>query len=187
MRWSPMRAASSVTLAAAAGIALGCATSSVPDAGAASVSAAPAAQDAANGADEAAVVRSGREGWRLGVWELDLVALDREPRGTTFRLLDLKILKLLEIGGGDDYYSFALLETPGVIEPITVRRDGVTEELRLVDVQALALLRRTRDSSTEAETRVVKPPVLRSLYGTTQDGADQSVEYLFVFRQEVER
>lgn len=125
--------------------------------------------------------------WRLGFWELDLLALDLEPRGTTFRLLDLRILKLLEVGAGDDYYSFALLETPGVIEPLTVRRDGAEEELRLVDVQALALLRRTKESARREETRVVKPPLLRALYGHRLDGPDESREYLFLFRQEVER
>jgi hypothetical protein len=175
-------------LALLAALALGCATSGAP--GPADVAADPAPGSDTVGEEgvstaDATVARS--RTWRLGAWVIDLVALDVEPRGTTFRLLDLKILKLLEVGRGDDYYSFALLETPGVMEPVTVRRDGPTQELRLLDVQVLALLRRTRESATQEETRVVKPPILRSLYGHQLDGTEEQVEYLFVFRQEVER
>lgn len=172
-------------------VALGCATPGPDGAVQSAGSEEPATESTAESASEASEVveiapRS--RTYRIGVWKLDLMALDRLPDRTVFRLLDLRIFKLLEAGGGsDDFHSFALLEAPGVLELFTTRRDGAERELRLLDVQVLALLRDTHQSSRELETHVVKLPVLGSLYGHEVQGSTELWQYLFLGRREVER
>jgi hypothetical protein len=126
---------------------------------------------------------------RLGVWELDLFALDLEPRGTTVRMLDFKILKILEIGAGDDYHSVSLVEMPDLLNIITTRHEGPTSEHRLVDVQmlALAVLRLVRTSAREMETHLIKIPLLGSLYGHEKDGDKETHKILFLLRRDKEQ
>jgi len=170
---------------------LGCATAgpdgSAPSAGADGASPATGSQATAGDAETVEIAPRSRT-YRIGVWKLDLVAVDRMPQRTVFRLLDLRIFKLLEIGSGsDDFYSYSVLEAPGVLELFTARRDGAQRELRILDVQALALLRDTHESSRELATHVVKLPILGSLYGHEIEGSTEQWQYLFLGRRQVER
>ena len=133
--------------------------------------------------------RMDKQTFRLGIWEFDLLALDLEPRGTTFRMLDFKILKLLEIGAGADYHSFSLVEMPDLLNLITTRHEGSTSEHRLVDLQMLALsaLRLDEESARESETHVLKVPVVGSLYGHEVDGSEESYKALYLIRWDGER
>lgn len=126
--------------------------------------------------------------YRLGFWEFDLVALDVEPRGTTFRLLDLRIFRALEIGSGPDYHSFAIGEIPPLVTVFSTRHEEDTGELKLADVQAfaVALVRHVRESESEFETHFLKLPVLGSLFGRERDDVVESQHFLYVFRREVE-
>jgi hypothetical protein len=132
---------------------------------------------------------TGLRTFRLGFWEIDLLALDREPRGTTFRFLDFKILKALEIGSGADYHSFSLVEMPDLLNIVTTRHEGPVSEHRFVDLQALALaaMRLVKKSEREAETQVLKIPLLGSLYGHEIDGATEEHTVLYLYRRENER
>jgi hypothetical protein len=194
-------------------LALGCSTARPP-----ATEAAPAVSAAAaEGADAAAQTGSSGEEWvdgksqtsdggdaaadgaagrkpadyrtyRLGFWELDLVALDVEPRGTTFRLLDLRIFRALEIGHGPDYHSFALAEIPPLVTVFSTRHEEDTGEFKLADVQALALavVRHTRDDESEFETHFLKVPVLGSFFGREREDVVEEQHILYVFRREVE-
>jgi hypothetical protein len=172
----------SVLLAAAVlSVALGCATGT-----------APVADAQANAGDaETTLEKQPRtpRTYRLGIWEFDLLALDLEPRGTTFRMLDFKILKLLEIGGGEDYHSVSLVEMPVLLNVLTTRHEGPVHEHRLVDVQALALAmgRYVKESARELETHLLKIPVVGSLYGYETDGAEKKHTVLYLVRWETER
>ena len=163
-----------------AGAALGCANGMAPLA-----AVADAAPPVAVAAPEPEEYRT----FRLGFWEVDLFALDFEPRGTTFRLLDLKILKVLEIGSGPDYHSFSLVEMPVLLNVITTRHEGPVQEHRFADVQALAFapVRVLRESEDSAETHFLKVPILGSAYSRTIDGPTEHQTYLYLFRREMER
>jgi hypothetical protein len=126
--------------------------------------------------------------FRLGFWEFDLMALDLEPRGTTFRLLDLRIFRLLEVGSGPDYHSFALGEIPPLVTLFSTRHEEETGEFKIVDVEALALalVRHTRDSESEFQTHFLKLPVLGSTFAREQEDGLEKQHILYVFRREVE-
>jgi hypothetical protein len=127
--------------------------------------------------------------FRIGFWELDLLALDVEPRGTTFRLLDFRILRLLEIGSGPEYHSFSMLEVPPLLNVFTTRRDGIERELRIVDIQAVAtaVTRHLREAEDVYETHFFKLPVIGSLFSRQRDDGTEHQTYLYLFRREVER
>jgi hypothetical protein len=127
--------------------------------------------------------------FKLAIWEFDFLALDLEPRGTTFRAMDFKIFKVLEIGGGPDYHSFSLVEFPDLLNVLTTRHEGPTYEHRLADVQALALavLRLDKESARESETHLLKIPVAGSFYGHEVDGAEEKHKVLYVFGWDTER
>jgi hypothetical protein len=126
--------------------------------------------------------------YRLGFWEFDLVALDLEPRGTTFRLLDLRIFRALEIGSGPDYHSFAIGEIPPLVTVFSTRHEEDTGELKLADVQAfaVALVRHVRGSESEVESHFLKLPVLGSFFGREREDVVERQHFLYVFRREVE-
>jgi hypothetical protein len=170
-------------MAAAMSAALACAAASAPEI------AAQASEASSQPAPEAE--RAGPRTFRIGVWELDLLALDLEPSGTTFRMLDFKILKVLEIGRGADYHSFSLVEIPDLLHVISTRREGSTSEHRFVDLKALELaaLRvvRTHSSAEESETHLLKIPLLGSLYGHEIDGESERHKVLYLGRWETER
>ena len=137
--------------------------------------------------------------FRIGFWVFDLFAVDVEPKGTTFRMLDFRIFKLLEIGSGEKYHSFSLVELPYLLNLATTRSDGLTYEHRLLDVQAvdLAIARHRKASPKDAETHVLKIPIVGSAYGrdvqVTQPDDESPEEIreremvLYVFRHEVDR
>jgi hypothetical protein len=129
---------------------------------------------------------------RIGFWEIDLAAIDHEPRGTTYRIFDLKILRLLEFGQGSqgsDYHSFGFLEMPGLLSLFASREDDPSSELRVLDLQALdfALFRRTSEEG-EGGTHVLRFPIIGSLYGVETDDEDPEIEhqtYGYLFRRKV--
>lgn len=175
MRWI-------LALGAAALLASGCATGTAPGDVTASVAA-----PTPIGTPAKPTPRS--RTFRLGFWELDLLALDLEPRGTTVRLVDLRIVKVLEVGAGKDYHSFSVAELPGLFNALTTRHEGRTHEHRLVDVQALAAAagRSVRESESKAEHHFLKVPVLGSFYGHEMDGGADDKTFLYLFRYETER
>lgn len=130
--------------------------------------------------------------YRIGFWEIDLFALDFEPRGTTFRMFDFKIFKLLEVGQGPDYQAFSFVEMPGLLNVVSSRHEEATGELRLFDVQALelALVRQTQDTETGGQTHFFKLPALGSLVSLQTDDSEPKLEhqnYLFMVHRDVER
>jgi hypothetical protein len=131
-----------------------------------------------------------RQSHRLGLWEFDLLALDREPRGTTFRMLDFKILKVLEIGRGAKYHSFSFIEIPELLNLVTTRREGPDAEHRFADVQALSLavMRMVEENASppESELHLLKIPVVGSLYGQEVSGAAEMHRLLYLFSWETE-
>jgi hypothetical protein len=126
--------------------------------------------------------------YRLGFWEFDLMAVDLEPRGTTFRLLDLAIFKLLEVGSGPDYHAFSLVEIPPLVSLFSTRHEEDTGELKLLDVQAfgLALVRHERESETDFATHFLKLPVLGSTFAREHEEGLEKQHVLYVFRRELE-
>jgi hypothetical protein len=166
--------------ALAMSVALGCATGSGSD---------PAAHEvevsSPTGPEKP---RTESHTFRIGFWELDFLALDLEPRGATFRIFDIKILKLLEIGWGADYHSFSVVEFPYLLNVLTTRHEGPTYEHRLADVQALALavLRVGKASPRESEAHLLKVPVVGSLYGHEADGPEETYKVLYVFAWDTE-
>lgn len=169
-------------VAAVLSVALGCATSGTPD-----VAAQP--PPAAERHAELERPRTEPLTLRLGFWEIDFLALDLEPRGTTFRLLDFKILKVLEVGWGADYHSVSLVEMPDLLNGLTTRHEGPSYEHRLADVQMLALapLRVVKTSARESEAHLLKVPVVGSLFGREIDGSEKKYGVLYLFRWETER
>lgn len=160
-----------LSLAAAAALALGCATTSQPG----------------GSAGAGGQVRS--QTLRIGFWELDLVALDQEPRGTTFRLLDLKVFRLLEVGRGKEYHSFRFLEVPPLFHLGVSRREGAEQELRILDVDGLAtaLVRFNGQSERSSNLQVLKLPLIGSAYGREMGGGVENHTYGYVIRRQVER
>jgi hypothetical protein len=134
----------------------------------------------------------GVESRRIGFWEVDLAAVDYEPRGTTYRIFDLKILRLLEFGQGSegsDYQSLGFLEMPGLLSLFANRRDDSSSELRVLDLQALdfAIFRQTRDEG-EGGTHFLKLPIIGSLWSVETDEEDPEIEhhtYGYLFRRKV--
>jgi hypothetical protein len=163
-------------LAVVVALALGCSTTKPP------VEDSPVAEEAAV-EERAAEPHT----YRLGFWEIDLVALDTAPNRTTFRLLDFYIFKLLEIGSGEQYHSFSLVEMPVLLNVLTTRRDFETYEHRFADLQALAFAvgRATRESSRKSELHFLKLPIIGSLYGRDVDGEEEELTILYVIRREV--
>jgi hypothetical protein len=149
----------------------------------------PVEGTAAAGAPAAKEANSEPRTHRLGFWEIDLLAVDTAANRTTFRLLDFRIFKLLEIGSGEQYHSFSLVEMPVLLNILTTRRDGVTYEGRFIDVQAiaLALARATRESTRKSETHFLKLPVIGSLYGREVDGGEEQLTFLYLIRREANR
>ncbi len=130
--------------------------------------------------------------YRIGIGDLDLFALDYEERGTTFRLFDLKVFRLLEVGSGPEYKAFGLMEVPGLLNVASSRQEEDTGEIRFFDVQALelALVRQQQDSATEGQTHFMKFPGVGSLVSLQTDESEPTLEhhnYFFVLRRDVER
>jgi hypothetical protein len=186
-----------LALGAALALALGCATSplarptaSAPagETGEDETAGAAAVGAAAETEPEPKPAEPSRDTFRIGFWELDLFALDFEPKGVTARLFDIRFLRLLEIGSGDDYHSVAFLEMPGLLHTFTTRREGIRHEQRLADVEAFAVapLRYTRDNEEEAQLHVMKLPVLGSLVGFETEPGVEHQTYLYLLRRDVE-
>lgn len=130
--------------------------------------------------------------FRIGFWEIDFLALDHEPRGTTFRFLDFKIFRFLEVGQGPDYQAFSLFEMPQLLNLFTTRREGDTRELRVLDVQAisLAMARQTQESQNASSSELLKLPVLGSVFAVETAEEQPTIErqtYLFLLRRDVPR
>lgn len=136
---------------------------------------------------------------RLGFWVFDFLALDLEPDRTSFRMLDFKIIKLLEVGSGPNHHTFSLLEIPHLFSFAKTQSEGPTYEHRLLDLEAieLAVIRHRKSSPSDSETHFLKVPVLGSAYGqevrVTQVDEESPEEIserqmvLYVLRHEVER
>lgn len=152
----------------------GCATGSTP---------VEAKVGVASSAPPVSTHRTDSRTFRIGIWEFDLLALDLEPRGATVRMLDLKIFKGLEVGGGSDYHSVSLVEIPDLLNVFTTRHEGPTYEHRFGDLQALALaaLRFDKESERESEAHVLKIPVAGSFYSHEVDGTEDKHSLLYVF------
>lgn len=135
---------------------------------------------------------TGPGGFRIGFWEFDLLAVDREERGTTFRFMDFKIFKLFEVGQGESYRTFSFLEMPEIFSVFTSRQEEDASEVHVLDVEALslALVRQSQESATESETHVVKLPVLGSVASSesVEDQPDlERQTVLFLIRRDVPR
>ncbi len=153
-----------------------------------SVSALAQEDDAAAASGSGAV----HEGFRIGFWEIDLLAVDREERGTTFRFLDFKIFKLFEAGQGPDYQSFAFFEMPELLHLFTARSEGTRQELRVLDLEALgfAVARKVEEDPSESTTEFMKLPVLGPVVGTERSPDRPTTErqtYLFLVRRDMPR
>ncbi|CAG1007398.1 hypothetical protein MYXO_03582 [Myxococcaceae bacterium] len=127
--------------------------------------------------------------FRIGFWAFDLFAVDREPRGTTFRLLDFKIFKLFEFGQGEDYQAVSVLEMPDLFSPFTARREANTSETHVLDFEALsfAVFRGGRESESPEQTHVLKLPVLGSVYSMENDleqPEQQEETFFFLLRRD---
>jgi len=184
-----------LALTATLALAVGCASTRTPGEEATAPAAAQAAEaPAADAVPQPAPAEPAKSPprsrtFRLGFWEIDLLALDLEPRGTTFRVLDIRIFKLFEMGFGEDYHSVSFVEAPHLFNAITTRRDGITREHRVADVQvfALAALRVLRESARKSETHVLKAPIVGSLYATETDGPSQERTLLYLVRYEADQ
>jgi hypothetical protein len=135
---------------------------------------------------------SGSESFRIGFWEIDLFAVDHEPRGSTFRFLDFKIFRLLEIGQGSDYQAFSLFEMPELLTLFASRREGATRELRVFDLQAiaLALVRQVETDAGESQSHILKLPIIGSVVSSETDEEQPEVEhqtYMFLVRRDVKQ
>lgn len=152
----------------------------------------PTAEAGAAGTATAATADPISKSFRIGFWEIDLFAVDHEPRGDTFRLLDFRIFRLLEIGQGPDYQAFSLFEMPGLLNLFTSRRDGAASELRLLDLQAisLAMVRQVQEGEGSYSRSFVKLPVLGSVVSFEANEDAPNVERqttAFLFRRDVPR
>ncbi len=189
-----MKAALVVSFAAAlalGGNARGEAEAAAPQGGDVEAAGSPAGEGAATGT-VAPEVDSSAKDFRIGFWEIDLLAVDHEPRGTTVRLFDFRIFRLLEIGQGPDYQSFSLFEMPGLLNLFTSQRDGASRELRIVDFQALslAMVRQTQESENAYATSFLRLPVLGAVAAFEADEEMPNVEeqtYLFLLRRNAPR
>lgn len=164
-------------------LAIGCASTSGPALSAGGTSGPQAVATVAAAAKPAKPRRTDSRTFRIGFWEFDLLAMDLQPRGITFRVLDLAIAKALEIGGGHDYHSVSVLEIPHLLNVLTTRHEGPTYEHRLADLQALALaaLRMTKESERKHDAYLLKIPVAGSLYSHEVDGGTEKHSLFYVF------
>ncbi len=119
---------------------------------------------------------------RVG-WGIYLFDMQREPNRTTTRVLDLWILRLLEVGSGTnpDYSAFGLLEGP-LFKIFARRKDGVTRELRFADFRILALYRGKRQSEDQSEWHVLKLPFIGSLLSREEIGNEHKWTFLYLVR-----
>jgi len=122
--------------------------------------------------------------FRLGFWEIDLFSFERAPGRRQLRLMDFEILRLLEVGAGDGYHSFAFLEAPEVFQGFVTRSDGATHEHRVLDLQGLALFRSTKEGEAQTRTRLLKLPLLGDLYGHAVEGSMERRSLLYLLRHE---
>jgi hypothetical protein len=131
-------------------------------------------------------------GFRLGFWEIDFLAVDEEAKGSTFRLLDFRIFKLLEVGRGPAYQSFRLLEIPELFHLFATGQEGESQELRVLDVEALgfALARQVDEGADSSSQEFFKLPVLGPMVGVERSPDQPATErqtYLFLVRRDVPR
>jgi hypothetical protein len=173
--------------AMAASIVLGGAASAraeeaTPEEATPAVEAAPAME-----ADPSETTRD-TESFRIGFWEIDLFAIDREPRGVTYRFFDVRILRLFELGQGPAYHAFGLFHMPDLLSLALSRSEDETREVRVFDVQAidLAVFRHVRESADESGTHVLRLPVLGSLVAFESEPGVERQTYGYVVRQNVE-
>lgn len=129
------------------------------------------------------------DGFRIGFWEIDLLAVDREPRGSTFRLLDFRIFRLLEAGQGPDYQSFRFFEMPDLLHLFSTSQEGESRELRVLDFEAigLAATRQMAEDEDHASREYGKLPVLGSLFSVEWSEEQPTTErqtYLFLVRRD---
>jgi len=148
-----------------------------------------AAEDTAPAAPDADSEVADPPDFRIGFWVLDLFAIDREPRGETYRFLDLSVFRLFELGQGPDYRSFSLLEMPDLFNLVTSRREDPTAETRILDLQIIdfALFRQLVEAEDETQTHVLRLPVIGSAYGTVTEPELEKQTYGFLYRSEQER
>lgn len=142
----------------------------------------------------AAVAASAPEsgGFRIGFWEIDFLAVDKEERGTTFRFLDFRIFRLFEAGQGPDYQAFSFFEMPELLHLFTSRREGTSRELRILDFEAigLAMARQVEEDPNNSTSEFLKLPLLGPLVGVERSPDQPTTErqtYLFLVRRDVPR
>jgi hypothetical protein len=120
--------------------------------------------------------------FRIGLG-VDLFAMERRPNRTDVRLLDLRVLRLLAVGAGDDpeYVRFGLLESP-LFKMLSRRREGAEREFRILDLRLLAFLRSKRQAENQSEFHLLKLPLLGSLLGHERAGDVRRWTVLYAIR-----
>ncbi len=143
---------------------------------------APRAQEAPAGPeDEATEIPPQAERIRA----IPLFTYEREGDRKTLRVLDLVLLRLLEVGGGEEgYRRVSLLDTP-ILSLFRHRSEGATRETRLFDARLFALLRREQEGADRSAFHILKLPLLGSLFAHEREPGLERWRFLFAFRREV--
>ncbi len=112
---------------------------------------------------------------------------EREGERKTARVLDLFVLRLLEVGGGEpDYRRLAVLDTP-IFHVFRHRKDGGNAETRFFDAHLFALLRHEREGPERSAFHIFKLPLVGSLFAHEREPGIERWRFLFAFRREVKR
>lgn len=110
---------------------------------------------------------------------------EREGERKTARVLDLFVLRLLEVGSGEEgYRRLAVLDTP-VFHVFRHRQEGGNTETRFFDAHLFALLRHEREGPDRSSFHIFKLPLLGSLFAHEREPGVERWRFLFAFRREV--
>ncbi len=134
-------------------------------------------------ADGAPASGEASEDFSIG-FGIDLISSERRGGETRTRLLDVTLVRLLDVESRDpDYSRLELLHVP-LVTVYTRERDGDKSSVRLLDVPFFTLFRSDRQGDEQLDTRFFELPIVGSLYAHEKTADRERRQVLFLIRLE---
>jgi hypothetical protein len=111
---------------------------------------------------------------------IDLISLERRAEETRLKVLDLLIVRGLDLETRSPSYSSVRVLRAPLLEIFRRKRDGPDGSLRILDSPLLTLFRRSWRGEEETDAAFLRIPILGSLYRARRDERGKRTDLLFL-------
>jgi hypothetical protein len=111
---------------------------------------------------------------------IDLISLDRRAEETRLKILDVLIVRGLDLETRSPSYSSVRVLRAPLLEVFRHKRDGPDGSLHILDSPLLTLFRRSWRGEEEIDTACLRIPILGSLYRARRDERGKRTDLLFL-------